>query len=201
MTGLTEVSWILMFAFAFSGCDNVLHVASGKHDYVLKEWKERRQIKSWYYKWSSDLKDTLKGSQYSPHSRPHTENHCFRVFLNWNWLPRWHCCAAAKPLQSCLTLHHPMDCSLPGSSIHRVFQQEYWSGVPLPSPPRWHIGRESAGQCRRHRRHKFDPWVGKIPWRRKWQPTPVSLPGKSHGQRSLRAAVHGVTKRRTWLRD
>ena len=31
----------------------------------------------------------------------------------------------------------------------------------------------------------FDPWVGKIPWRRKWQPTPVSLPGKSHGQRSL----------------
>ena len=30
-----------------------------------------------------------------------------------------------------------------------------------------------------------DPWVGKIPWRRKWQPTPVLLPGKSHGQRSL----------------
>ena len=31
----------------------------------------------------------------------------------------------------------------------------------------------------------FDPWVGKIPWSRKWQPTPVFLPGKSHGQRSL----------------
>ena len=31
----------------------------------------------------------------------------------------------------------------------------------------------------------FNPWVGKIPWRRKWQPTPVFLPGKSHGQRSL----------------
>ena len=31
----------------------------------------------------------------------------------------------------------------------------------------------------------FDPWVGKIPWRRKWQPTPVLLPGKSHGQRIL----------------
>ena len=30
-----------------------------------------------------------------------------------------------------------------------------------------------------------DPWVGKIPWRRTWQPTPVFLPGKSHGQRSL----------------
>ena len=31
----------------------------------------------------------------------------------------------------------------------------------------------------------FDPWVGKIPWRKKWQPTPVLLPEKSHGQRSL----------------
>ena len=39
-----------------------------------------------------------------------------------------------------------------------------------------------ACHCRRHR---FDPWVRKIPWRRKWQPTPVFLPGKSHGQRSL----------------
>ena len=39
--------------------------------------------------------------------------------------------------------------------------------------------------CRRHRRWGFDPWVGRIPWRRKWQPTPVFLLGKSHGQRSL----------------
>ena len=31
----------------------------------------------------------------------------------------------------------------------------------------------------------FDPWLGKIPWRRAWQPTPVLLPGESHGQRSL----------------
>ena len=34
-------------------------------------------------------------------------------------------------------------------------------------------------------RPEFNPWVGKIPWRRKWQPTPVFWPGKSHGQRSL----------------
>ena len=38
--------------------------------------------------------------------------------------------------------------------------------------------------CRRCRRHGFSPWVGKIPWSRKWQPTPVFLSGKSHGQRS-----------------
>ena len=40
-------------------------------------------------------------------------------------------------------------------------------------------------QCRRRRKHGFDPWVGKIHWRRKWQPTPLFLPGKSQGQRSL----------------
>ena len=37
--------------------------------------------------------------------------------------------------------------------------------------PRWLSGKEPTYQCRRHRRPKFDPWVGKIPWRRKWQPT------------------------------
>ena len=44
---------------------------------------------------------------------------------------------------------------------------------------------ESTWQCRRHRQLGFDPLVGKIPWRRKWQPTPIFLPGKSHGQKSL----------------
>ena len=48
--------------------------------------------------------------------------------------------------------------------------------------PRWHGGKESTCQCRRL---EFDPWVRKIPWNRKWQPTPVFLPGKLHGQRSL----------------
>ena len=51
--------------------------------------------------------------------------------------------------------------------------------------PKWLSGEESASQSKRRRRHEFDPWVGKIPWRRKQQPTPVFLPGKSHGQRSL----------------
>ena len=46
-------------------------------------------------------------------------------------------------------------------------------------------GNESTCQCRRHKRCSFDPWIGKVIWRRKWQPTPISLPGKSHGQRSL----------------
>ena len=45
--------------------------------------------------------------------------------------------------------------------------------------------KESASQCRRY---GFDPWVRKIPWRREWPPTPVLLPGKFHGQRSLESS-------------
>ena len=46
-------------------------------------------------------------------------------------------------------------------------------------------GKEPVCQCRKGKRCGLDPWVGKIPWRRAWNPTPVFLPGKSHGQRSL----------------
>ena len=55
-----------------------------------------------------------------------------------------------------------------------------WLGLP-----RGHSNKESACLCRRHRRHGFDHWVRKIPWRRKWWPSPIFLPGKSHGQRNL----------------
>ena len=51
--------------------------------------------------------------------------------------------------------------------------------------PRQCSGKASICQCRRCKRCEFDPWMGKIPWRRAWQSTPVSLPGESHGQRSL----------------
>ena len=77
--------------------------------------------------------------------------------------------------------------------------QRYWRGLPFPSPatvterqilcdcahmrlPRWLSGKEAACQ---HKRRGFHLWVWKIRWRRKWQPTPEFLPGKSHGQRSL----------------
>ena len=50
----------------------------------------------------------------------------------------------------------------------------------------WLSDKESAFQ---YRRCGFLPWIGKSPWRRKWQPTPVFMPGKSHGQRSLQSSV------------
>ena len=46
-------------------------------------------------------------------------------------------------------------------------------------------GKEPTSQSRRWKRHVFEPWVQTIPWRRAWQPTPVFLPGESHGLRSL----------------
>ena len=46
-------------------------------------------------------------------------------------------------------------------------------------------GKEFTCQCRKRRRLGFNPWVRKIPWNRKWYPTPVFLPGQLHGQRSL----------------
>ena len=46
-------------------------------------------------------------------------------------------------------------------------------------------GKEPSCRCRRHQRCGFDLWVGKIPWRRAWQPTPIFLPGESQGLRSL----------------
>ena len=46
-------------------------------------------------------------------------------------------------------------------------------------------GKESVWQCSSRKRCQFNPWVGKILWSRAWQPTPVSLPGESHGQKSL----------------
>ena len=55
-------------------------------------------------------------------------------------------------------------------------------------------GKEPACQCRRWKRHGFDSWVGKIPWRKAWQSTPVFLPGDSMDCGAWWAIVHRITK-------
>ena len=55
----------------------------------------------------------------------------------------------------------------------------HWGSQVVPG------GKELACQCRRRKRCVFHPWVGKIPWRRPQQSTPVFLPGESRGQKSL----------------
>ena len=76
------------------------------------------------------------------------------------------------------------------------FEESYRN---LKKLPRWLSGEESPCQFRRHKRCGFNPWVRKIPWGRKWQPTPVFLPGESMDREAWQATVHGVTKRWTWL--
>ena len=70
-----------------------------------------------------------------------------------------------------------------GPEVSLIFEswQCYYSGG-FPGDTR---GKESASQCREHKRHGFDPWVGKISWSGAWQPISVSLPGEYHGQRRL----------------
>ena len=60
--------------------------------------------------------------------------------------------------------------------------------------------KEPACQCRRCKRCRLDCWVGKIPWRRAWQPTPVFLPEESMDRGAWQAAVHRIGKNRSWLK-
>ena len=76
----------------------------------------------------------------------------------WEMLQRkWALCSQQSP--DCLTIRHMRN------------------GLPW-----WLRGKEPTWQCKRH---GFDPWVGKILWKRKWKPTPIFFPEKSLGQRSL----------------
>ena len=61
------------------------------------------------------------------------------------------------------------------------------------------VSKESACQCRRHKGCRFDPWVGKSPWSKKWQPIPVFFPGKFHGQKAWQPTAYGVEKSSTQL--
>ena len=133
----------------------------------------------------------------------------------WKWKEK------VKSFSSVRLLVTPWTAAYQGFS-----REEYWSGVPLPPLkhesnlshfphlparsnlystfclykfamlPWWLSGKKSACQCNRC---GFDPWL-KIPWRRKWQPTPVFLPGESHGQRSLVGyRPRGSQKSQVWL--
>ena len=79
-----------------------------------------------------------------------------------------------------------------GINRHRLLYIKQMSKKDLLQHSKlWLSGKESACQCRRH---GFSSWVGKIPWRRKWQFTPEFLPGKSHRQRSLKGYSLRVAK-------
>ena len=80
---------------------------------------------------------------------------------------------------------------LPSKGSRRV--RHDWSDLAAAAAAAWNkwsfpggtSGKEPSCQCRRCKRHGFNPWIKKIPWRRKWRSDPVFLPGKFHRQRSL----------------
>ena len=116
-------------------------------------------------------------------------------------------CSCVVDEMPCVSPVHPMshsDAPLIAFRPHVTFWRSFDS-VQAP-PPVW---RPSAlkpvfpsGDCqwRRYKRHEFKPWVRKIPWRRKWQPTPVFLPGESHGLRSPASyTLQGHRVRHDWV--
>jgi len=67
----------------------------------------------------------------------------------------------------------------------------YHRAIVCMGLPWWLSAKEFTCQCRRN---EFYPLVRKIPWKRKWQPTPVFLPGKSHRHRGLQGTVCGIAR-------
>ena len=94
-----------------------------------------------------------------------------------NWAISLSCIGEGNgnPLQ-CSCLENPRDRGAWWAAVSGVAQIRTWLK---------RLSSSSSSQCRRHKRHGLDPWIGQIHWSRKWQPTPVFLPGKFHGQRSL----------------
>ena len=92
-----------------------------------------------------------------------------------------------KTASSLVNIHSPHLSQVNRSSVLPGHIAKGWAAqmvLVVKKPP------SNAGDSR----DRFDPWVRKVPWRLSWHPTPVFLPGDSHGQRSRQATVHGVTK-------
>jgi len=110
-------------------------------------------------------------------------------------------------LQLCTALQNTIQKMKLQAAIHNMCIWEMnWIQNDTKVFPGEASGKIPACQCRRHKRHRFSPWVWKIPRRKAWQPIPVFLPGESHGQRSLTGyslwvctCVHTHTHRHTHI--
>ena len=115
-----------------------------------------------------------------------------RKFLLFIFSCRGHGKSHAPKLWSLRRTHESLGC---GSSWNSSVSLHFFFPLPSSAEPAYFLssmmlrdfpgGSDGKSVCLQCRRPGFNPWVRKISWRRKWQPTPVFLPGKSHGQRSL----------------
>ena len=141
-----------------------------------------RLLYCWWWSFNKNLEELLSFVRiYSP------------LRIHSYFLSRSHREGNGNPLQyPCL--ENLMDRGAWCAAVHGVAKS--WTRLKrLSSSSRWLSGQELACKCRRHR---FHPCVGEIPWIRKWQSTPVLLPGKFHGQRNLVGFTYGVTRSWTW---
>ena len=157
------------------------------------------------------------------HTHTHTHTHCCYCLVAWSCPTLWDPIDCSLPDSSVcgifqarilewVAISFSMVSSWPRDQIciSCIARRAFYCWLTRESPhvhifiymdvyilPDGTSGKEPTCQCRRHKWCKFNPWVRKI-WRKEWQPTPVFLPGKSHGQRSL-VGYMGLQKSETWL--
>ena len=124
--------------------------------------------------WEERRKKYIKGKSTPNYKGRSTPNDKAKVwYSNFSFLVNFRSLINSESTSSCL-------CCYNMNPLHLL------KLVIGPSPvAHWKRIRLQCRRCRRLRRHKLDPWVRNIPWRRKWHPTSVFLLGKFHGQRSL----------------
>ena len=103
------------------------------------------------------------------------------LHLTWSLHPCCNMCQNFLPFQSRMIFHCVL---LPISLLHSS-ASGHWVASRFQQASWWLRQQRICQQCRRHKRPESSPWVGKIPWRRAWQPTAAFLSGKPRGQRSL----------------
>ena len=154
------------------------------------------------------------------HRVGHDWNDLAAAAASWEWIP----CSNLYNILRFTELSHSLSPQTFTRTRHDQFllcpfnRKGYWHWERLKLNhrlPIWHIDKEPTCQWRRCKRHRFSPWLGEISWGGEWQPTPVFLPGKSHGQRSLvgycpwghkesdtaedlRTHTHKANKRQNW---
>ena len=148
----------------------------------INEWL--RSSVSWVRMWShSEIHHPRE--MVTRHQKQRSFSHWVTIALRAYWPQKFPLRALTSNLLQKRTARKQVEwrqtivCIITLDSLNCVWVQ---SRLNFPGGP---TGKEPACQCRRCKRCRFDPWVGKIPWKRAWLPTPVFLPGESHGQRDL----------------
>ena len=146
---------------------------------------EIKTLAPWKKSYDQTTQHIEKQRHYFVNKGPFGQSYGFSSSHGWMWelyykeswvLKNW--CFWTVVLEK--ILESPLCCSPLG---HKESEQLNWTdslGFPGGAS-----GKESACQRRRCKRHRFNHWVGKIPWGRKWLHTPVFLPGKFHGHKNL----------------